>query len=248
MVGDYTQSSAEHTGGLRVRRPYPSIGCSRDAAACPAQVGAKDAVALSPPGDSAQPAYPHHPVCVVATLADASFRCQVRGRATSPASRARVYAGRRARGAEHSAIGESARPPAEASAHAALLARQWISCIAVRAHRPVRGTDPSADRRPGTPRAPERSIEVSAVGTDAAGGTDPDQRRTALAICTGWRHHRRVAIGNQHVRQAHNSAWTRRFRVEDTVAVNSQIRIDLIERFRTIYTSSLQEVVGIGER
>ncbi len=248
MMGHRAELPAERTARFRVWRAYPRIGGSRDAPAGTAQVGAEDAVALSPTGDSAQSAYPHHPGSVVATLANAPFRCQVRGRATSSASRARVYARWRAAGAEHAAIGEPARSPAEASAHAALFARQRIPGIAVRAYRPVREIDPPADCGFRAARALKWSIQVSAVATDPAGGTDCGQRFAALAIRTGWRPHRSVAVRNEHMRQTHYAAWTGRVRVEDTVTASSQIRIDLIERFRTVHTSSFQEAVGICER
>lgn len=248
MVGHYARSPAERTFGLRARRAYSLIGSCRDGAAGTAQVGAEDAVALSPTGDSAQSAYPRHPGSVVATLANAPFRCQVRGGATSSASRARAYARWRAPGAEHAAVGEAARAPAETSAHAALLARQRIPGIAVRAHRPVREIRPSADRRLCAPRARERSIAVPAAATDPAGGTDRGQRFAALAIRTGWRPHRGVAFRDEHMRQAHNPAWTGSVWVEDTVTASSQIRIDLIERFRTVHTSRFQQPVGICER
>jgi len=219
-------------------RAYSGIGCRRDAAAGTAQVWAEDAVALSPPGDSAQSARPHPLGPAVAVLADAALRCQVRGSATSSASRACVDAWWRARGTEHAAVGESARPAAETSAHTASLARQRVSGIAVRAHRPVGEIDPPADRSLCAPRTRERSTEVSAAATEPAGGTDRGQRFAALAIRTGWPPHRSAAIGNQHIRQAHDAAWTGRVRVEDTVTVSGQIRIDLIERFRTVHTSS----------
>jgi hypothetical protein len=57
-----------------------------------------------------------------------------------------------------------------------------------------------------------------------------------------------VASGNQHVCQAHNSAWTGRVWVEDTVTASGQIHVDLIERFRMVYTSSLEEAIGFRQR
>jgi hypothetical protein len=57
-----------------------------------------------------------------------------------------------------------------------------------------------------------------------------------------------VAIGNQHMSQAHKPARAGGVGVEHPVTMSGQIRIDLIERFRTVNTSSFQKAVGICQR
>jgi hypothetical protein len=97
-------------------------------------------------------------------------------------------------------------------------------------------------------RARERSVEISAVATNSAGGTDRGQRCALLTVRTGWRLYRCVALGHQEVRQAHQPAGAGRVRVEHAVAMGGQICVDLIERFRAVNASSFQEAIGVCQR
>jgi Alkylmercury lyase len=56
-----------------------------------------------------------------------------------------------------------------------------------------------------------------------------------------------MAFGNKQVRQAHQSAGTVGLGLKETMLACSKIRVDLIERFRTIDPCGFQEAIGFGQ-
>jgi len=53
-----------------------------------------------------------------------------------------------------------------------------------------------------------------------------------------------VAFANQQMRQAEDAAGTDGFRGENAVFIGGQVRVDLIQCFRTVYTGSPKQPIG----